>query len=166
MIKPNQPITFIFLMIVIFTSCGLPEDKANDIVYYDSSLVYDSFKMKMEMSKKLDDKLNNQKEQLKLLQNKVLTYNQDNRDSLEYYTTEVSKLKNLYRATEFERARSLNLVKKRLAVYVQMFFKNNNYLMILDTSSENNGVVLYGNHNYDITEDLKIFVNQKYEGEN
>lgn len=141
--------------------------------YIELSTLYDEFELKKELESKLINVQNNRQLILDSLKLQLQTSTASIQDKTNPTNSEISKwqtLKSNYQETEkqfaednYSMTETYNQqIWKQLNQYVEDYGKENNYEFIY--GAEGSGALMYGNKEYDITQELIKYSNEKYKG--
>lgn len=153
--------------VIIYHFCFVPR-----LAYIDIPKVFNGFNMKSEMQKKFDRTENMRKSiidslsmELQVLSNRVKAHPKDpdvvnefDRKRQYFFT-----MKN--RAEEDNAALSAQYDKQileQMSAYIMEYGKGKNYDFIYGSSG--NGVLMFANEQYNISDDIILFINDKYNG--
>ena len=135
-----------------------------DIVYIDNIQLFEGFNMSKDLQKINSQKLTAGKKKMDSLFNIYSIFReQKNEEKTKELSTQLRLQDQELRQMKEVLAQELNQkVWKRLNQYVKEYAENKKYLIVLGT--QGNGNVMFGKEQVDITEDILIYVNNKYEG--
>lgn len=150
-------VIFLSLLVLLITFVF----KQTDIVYVDNIKLFEGFNMTKEMKKKGEVQFQNQKNRLDSLYKTIAALPLDKQES--FSKQFVLERNALEQSTQQYAIQESEKIWKRLNEYIKEYSSNNGYKLVL--GSTNQQQVLYADSDVDITNDLIIFVNKRYEGD-
>ncbi|OFZ08396.1 MAG: hypothetical protein A3D92_21615 [Bacteroidetes bacterium RIFCSPHIGHO2_02_FULL_44_7] len=148
-------------LVLVLCSCSDVETKEQHIVFMENVQVFESFQMKLDYDKKMEQEMKNETSKMDSLT--ILLNKGGFADSMdvyrlrkEYYVTEqIFNTKFEQLSTQYTKE-----VNDRLNGYIEEFAKQNKYNLIL--GGNGNGTVMYVDKKENITDALIEFINAKY----
>src|SRR3989338_8962906 len=148
-------------LVLVLCSCSDVETKEQHIVFMENVQVFESFQMKLDYDKKMEQEMKNETSKMDSLT--ILLNKGGFADSIdvyrlrkEYYVTEqIFNTKFEQLSTQYTKE-----VNDRLNGYIEEFAKQNKYNLILGGNA--NGTVMYVDKKENITDALIEFINAKY----
>lgn len=171
----KEYILFFVLFLILGGYSVYQHITAPKIVYVDLIKVYNEFKYKEEKAKELQQIENRQNYILDSLKLEIdaikRTYNAGGKGAdtlIDYYKMSMNNYQQ--KQNQFDILKS-DLAKKfddeiwkQLNQYIVDFSKNHSYDLVLGATGAGN--VMYANPKYDVTDELVVFVNERYDGKN
>lgn len=133
---------------------------APQIVYVDSSMLFDSFNMTKELKKEGEKQFTTQKKKIDSLYFKI--QNSAAKEQPLLMKEYVGLKENLEQFNQQFAMEQSSKIWKRLQTYIEAFSKENNYKLLI--GSDQKQMVLYADANSDVTNKLINYANSKYEG--
>ena len=155
-------INIIVVLLLIFMLFFGVFDSSKKIVYVDSVKLFDSFSMTKEMKRIGEKEFNSRKAIVDTLYSKLQFSTISETQKKELMSQFVQGKEYL---EQFNQTFAVNEVPKiwsRINGYAKEYGKENNYNLIL--SSGNQQSVLFADEKIDITNNLLVYINKKYEG--
>lgn len=151
-----------FILLIILAVCLFFLKKSNDnaIVYVDKVKLFEGFKMTNEM-KSVGEK---EFEKKRLVVDSLYAnlQKEDQKSNSQLVQEFVQKRDELDQFNQSFAIQESDKIWKRINSYVKEFSQEKGYKMII--GSENNNEVLYADEKIDVTPQLLLYINKKYEG--
>lgn len=151
------------MLCLIFFLIGFTFVKSSSkIVYVDTVKLFDGFIMTKELKRNGEREFNTRKAMLDSIYSKLQSSSVSQSEK-EMLTGQLLQGKEEF--DHFNQTFGSNetfRIWSRIRSYTEDFSKENNYKLII--GSENKTTVLYGDENSNITKQLLIYINRKYEG--
>ena len=132
------------------------------IVYVDSVKLFEGFAMTKEMKRVGEKEFNSRKllldNQYSALQNPSLSFLQK-KEMMQQFVNGKEELEQFNQTFASEQSAK---IWARIKSYTNEFSKDNNYQLIV--GSDNKQMVLFADEKIDVTNDLLVYLNKKYEG--
>lgn len=132
-----------------------------EIVYVDNQRLFDGFAMTKEMKVIGEREYNLRKTEIDSLYSR-LQYVEENEEREFLMKEFISKRESLEQFNEEFGYTESEKIWSRIKSYTKEFINNREYKFII--TSENSRNVLYADPEFDITDELLLFINSKYEG--
>lgn len=165
----NKRIGLIILVLTFFGVVSYVEFSKDSIVYFDYNEVYNHCEMKKDLEKELErvtnirrSTLDSMQLQLKFLSNQ-LNSDESNSSKLSDFEDLKNVFMNMEQQYKEENMRLkdsyFNQIKSHISERIKIFAEQEGYDIVLTLS--NDGSLLYGNDNKDITKDFQAFIDNK-----
>ena len=159
-------ITAIIIILIAFFIWKISQDESyvNKVVYVDSMKVFEKFQMKKELDRIIEKDMMQDSQRLDSL-GRVLDGASKNK-LIPIASLEIMKQQYVgYKEQLDEKFQKLsadytNQVNERLNMYMEEFGKSRGIRMIVGSNEQ--GTVMYVDKSADLTEDVIVFVNEKY----
>lgn len=164
----------VFLILAVGAAVAYTEITRNKTGYIEIATVYDNFKMKQELEKQLE-KIQNERKNildsarfvLEGLKRRYEAVNGEEKNNIAArWNAKSEELQYKERQFEEDNQRLVGEYQRQITTqmsqYVKDFGKENNYKVIYGASGE--GTLMYADDEYNITEEVKNYINARYEG--
>lgn len=153
-------IVLIAILIIFFALRILESDKK--IVYVDSFKLFDGFVMTKEMKRVGEKEFNSRKSILDNLYSNLQSPTISASEKKELMQQFIQRKEELEQFNETFGAEQSTKIWSRIKSYTAEFSKDKNYLLVV--GSDNKQTILFADEKIDVTNELLIYLNKKYEG--
>lgn len=153
-------IVLIAVLIIFFTLRILESDKK--IVYVDSVKLFDGFVMTKEMKRVGEKEFNSRKSVLDNLYSNLQSPTISASEKKELMQQFIQRKEELEQFNETFGAEQSTKIWSRIKSYTAEFSKDENYRLVV--GSDNKQTILFADEKIDVTNELLIYLNKKYEG--
>ncbi|MBQ4822483.1 OmpH family outer membrane protein [Aquimarina sp. MMG016] len=152
------------IALTVLLSLYLSSFSNSNIVYVDNVELFNGFNMSKDLGKINKDKITKQKKKLDSLYTiySILKEQKNEEKSTELETQLRSEDQELRKMNEYFSKDLSQKVWNRLNQYIKEYGEANEYKIVLGT--QGNGNVMFAEEGINITEDILIYANHKYEG--
>jgi outer membrane protein len=153
-------VVLIGLLVVFFAFKALEPSKK--IVYVDNVKLFDGFIMTKEMKRVGEKEFNSRKKSLEVLYSKLQSQkiSEDEKKILmQQFVQGKEELEQLNQSFAIEET---SKIWSRIQCYTTEFSQENKYQLVI--GSQNKQSVLFADEDIDVTNELLIYINKKYEG--
>ncbi len=157
-------ILVVLVIVVTILSFYVFKPSTPEIVYVDNVQLFNGFHMSKDLGKINGDKINTQKKKLDSLYSiySIFREQQNEEKAQELETQLRSEDQELKKMNEYFSKDLSQKVWNRLNQYIKEYSETKAYKIVLGTQGTGN--IMYAQEGIDITEEVLIYVNEKYEG--
>lgn len=166
-VQKNKILIFLFVNLLLTIALGAffifsSLNSTHEIVYVDTNLLFEEFRMTREMRQIGEKEFNHKKTLLDSL------YLEVQREDLSKELREKMMKEFVSKRDQFDQFNEQFAIEEskkiwtRISSYSEQFAQDNNYKVILGSNTTQN--VLYGNKTLDVTKELLEYINKKYSG--